>query len=137
MCSVSPETKMTSSLVKRRNGNLLYAWYLWAPSAGRTLGRYPFHHNGLTLDSLCLLHAKKGGNPQKHATLSSSCLCPKWPAKVPTRGISVGWFLDYLISSPFSGVWSQRSTARSLVRISRWPDCTLSRGASARTSTAG
>ena len=69
---------------------------------GRTLGRYPFHHKGRTRSPGALAR-QKGGDPQKQAAPDLWCLCPMWPAKVPTWGISVGWFPVHLITSPFSG----------------------------------
>ena len=64
--------------------------------------------------------------------------CPVWPAKVPTWRISVVLvYENHLIPSPFSGCGPIAAQLDPWCRTSLWPDCTLSGGACARTSTAG
>ena len=46
------------------------------PPSGRTLGRYPFHHIERTLEVYMSL--------RRSTRRFQECLCPVWPAKVPT-----------------------------------------------------
>ena len=122
-----------------------------ASSITATLVSSDWHHAAQEVDIRCLAEVLQAPRSIWNAGFQRLAKT-RWPAEasstrpfmylsnVACEGSHVRYFgglascpLDNL---PLFRVWSQRSTDRSLCGTLLWSDCTLSRGASARTSTA-
>ena len=133
---ISPKTQSAWWSKRVTTTTSLAAWYLWAPSRGAPWGGTLSTTMDLHLTPCVFCTPKRWQPTEACDTVKLMSL-----SKVACEGSHMRNFgrlvSDYLISSPFSGCGPSAAPLGPWFRISRWPDCTLSRGASARTSTAG